>query len=45
MSNSSGKITGILELSVELVGNQIIGEFLKGKKESKIKNGYFEINY
>ncbi|HEY3251957.1 MAG TPA: hypothetical protein VGK25_12670 [Ignavibacteria bacterium] len=44
-SNDGSTITGILEISAELGGNSIIGEFLKGKKETNLKNGYFEIKY
>jgi len=44
-SNTGTTITGTLELTVELGGNPLIGEFLKGKKESVLRNGYFEINY
>ena len=43
--NSGSTITGTLELTVELGGSSLLGEFLKGKKETKLRNGYFEINY
>jgi hypothetical protein len=43
--NTGSAITGTLELTVELGGSPMLGEFLKGKKESKLTQGYFEINY
>ncbi len=43
--NSGGIIKGTLEMTVELGGNSMIGEILKGKKESVLKSGYFEIKY
>ena len=45
LSNSGGIITGTLEISAELGGSSIIGEFIKGKKETNLKNGYFEITF
>jgi len=44
-SNTGSSITGTLELTVELGGNALLGEFLKGKKESTLRNGYFEFTY
>lgn len=44
-SNTGTTITGTLELTAELGGSSVISEFLKGKKETVLKNGYFEINY
>ena len=43
--NTGSTITGTLELTVELGGSSLLGEFLKGKKQSVLKNGYFEFNY
>ncbi len=43
--NDGSRITGTLELSVELGGNSILNEFLKGKKETVLRSGSFEINY
>ena len=43
--NTGNTITGTLDLTVELGGSSVIGEFLKGKKESNLTNGHFEINY
>lgn len=43
--NTGSIIKGTLEITAELGGSSVIGEFLKGKKESVFKNGYFEINY
>jgi len=43
--NSAGILKGTLEITVELGGSSIIGEILKGKKQSVLKNGYFEIKY
>lgn len=43
--NSGGIIKGTLEMTVELGGSSVIGEILKGKKESILKEGYFEIKY
>ena len=43
--NDGSTITGTLELSAELGGSSILNEFLKGKKETVLRNGNFEINY
>lgn len=43
--NTGNTVTGTLELIVELGGSSLIGEFLKGKKQSVLKNGYFEFSY
>ncbi|MFI5211337.1 MAG: hypothetical protein ACHQIH_00500 [Ignavibacteria bacterium] len=43
--NSGNTIKGNLELTAELGGSPIIGDLLKGKKETVLKKGYFEINY
>jgi hypothetical protein len=43
--NSAGILKGTLELTVELGGSSMIGEILKGKKQSELKYGYFEVNY
>lgn len=44
-SNTGGVLKGKLELKVELGGSSVIGDFLKGKKESELKEGYFEAKY
>ena len=44
-SNSGGVLTGTIEISAELGGSSLIGEFIKGKKETNLRNGYFEITY
>ena len=43
--NDGSTITGMLEITAELGGSSLIGEFLKGKKETVLTNGYFEIKY
>lgn len=43
--NSGGIIKGNLEITAELAGSSVIGDLLKGKKETVLRNGYFEINY
>ena len=43
--NTAGVIRGTLSVTAELGGSSIIGEFMKGKKEAVLKNGYFEITY
>ncbi len=43
--NTGSTVTGTLELTVELGGSSIIGEMLKGKKQSVLRNGYFEVSY
>ncbi|MCI0715115.1 MAG: hypothetical protein L0Y77_02155 [Chlorobi bacterium] len=43
--NTGSTIRGTLELTCELGGSSIISEFLKGKTETVLKQGYFEINY
>lgn len=45
ISNDGSTITGTLEISAELGGSSILGEFLKGKKETNLRSGYFEIKY
>ena len=44
-SNSGSTISGTLELTAELGGSSVLGDFLKGKKEAVMTNGRFEINY
>ena len=44
-SNDGSTITGTLEITAELGGSSIISEFLKGKKETVLTNGHFEIKY
>lgn len=44
-SNSGGVLKGSLELKVQLGESSVIGDFLKGKKESELKQGYFEAKY
>ena len=43
--NSGGVIKGTLTITAELGGSSIISDFMKGKKETELKNGYFEIRY
>ncbi len=43
--NSNNTIKGTLSITAELAGSSIIGDYLKGKKETILKNGYFEIKY
>lgn len=43
--NSGGVLTGTIEISAEVGGSSVISEFLKGKKETNLRNGYFEITY
>lgn len=43
--NTGSTVTGTLELTVELGGSSLLGEFLKGKKQSILRNGYFEFSY
>jgi hypothetical protein len=43
--NSGNVIRGTLQLTVELGGSSILGELLKGKKESVLTGGRFEIGY
>ena len=43
--NSGGVIKGTLKMTVELGGSSVIGEILKGRKESVLRDGYFEIKY
>jgi hypothetical protein len=45
ISNDGSTITGTLEISAELGGSSVIGELLKGKKETTLKSGYFEIKF
>jgi hypothetical protein len=45
IENSAGVIKGTIAINAELGGSSIIGEMLKGKKETVLKNGYFEITY
>jgi hypothetical protein len=45
LSNDGSTITGTLEITAELGGSSLIGELLKGKKETVLKNGYFEIKF
>jgi hypothetical protein len=44
-SNDGSTITGTLEISAELGGSSMLGEFIKGKKETNLRNGYFEVKY
>lgn len=43
--NTGSTVTGTLELTVELGGSSVLGEMLKGKKQSVLTNGYFEFKY
>jgi len=43
--NDGSTLKGTLEMKVELGGSSVINEMFKGKKESTLKNGYFEIKY
>lgn len=43
--NTGSVIRGTLQLTVELAGSSILGELLKGKKESVLTDGRFEIGY
>ncbi len=43
--NNGSTIKGTIEITAELAGSSIIGEFIKGKSQTVMKNGYFEINY
>jgi len=43
--NDGSTITGTLEITAELGGSPMIGEFLKGKSQTVLKHGYFEIKY
>lgn len=43
--NDGSTIRGMLEITAKLGGSDIFGDLLKGKKESVLKNGYFEIKY
>jgi hypothetical protein len=45
ISNDGSTITGTLEISAELGGSSVIGELLKGKKETNLRSGYFEIKF
>jgi hypothetical protein len=45
LSNDGSTITGTLEISAEVGGSSVISEFLKGKKETNLRNGYFEIKF
>jgi hypothetical protein len=43
--NSGSIIRGKIEITAELAGNSVISEFIKGKKQTIMKYGNFEINY
>lgn len=43
--NNGSIIRGTIEITAELGGNPLIGEFIKGKKQTILKAGNFEINY
>jgi hypothetical protein len=43
--NTGSEIRGTLEMTCELGGSSIISEFLKGKKETVLSRGYFEVKY
>lgn len=43
--NANNTIKGTLEINAELGGSSIIGEFIKGKKETVLRDGRFEIWY
>ena len=44
-SNDGNTITGTLEITAELGGSSLIGELLKGKKQTIMRDGQFEIKY
>lgn len=43
--NDGSTITGTLEITAELGGSSLIGELLKGKSKTVLRDGYFEIKY
>jgi hypothetical protein len=44
-ANDGTTITGTVEITAELGGSSIIGDLLKGKSKTVLRQGYFEIKY
>jgi hypothetical protein len=43
--NTGSTIKGNIEITAEVGGSSVISEFVKGKKQTIMKYGYFEVNY
>lgn len=43
--NNGSTIKGNIEITAEVGGSSVINEFVKGKKQTILKYGYFEVNY